>query len=116
MPPIRPLAETGVRELGTERPGRHVRGRRANHTQRVNGFAQVVFKDTGGGISDEVMQKLFEPLFTTKTKGTGLGLSVCQQVVNKHGGEISVVNREGEGATFTVQLPINREKPLGAKA
>lgn len=82
-------------------------------TQRVNGYVQVVFADTGGGISDEVMKSIFEPLFTTKIKGTGLGLSVCHQVMSKHGGEISVASREGEGATFTVQLLINPEETAG---
>ena len=75
--------------------------------QRVDGYAEVAFIDTGEGISKEDMRNIFEPLFTTKAKGTGLGLSVCQQIVSKHNGTIDVVSEEGAGATFTVRLPIN---------
>ena len=76
-------------------------------TRRENGFAEVTFKDTGKGINDEVMKNIFEPLFTTKTKGTGLGLAVCQQVVAKHDGTIQAMSENGEGATFTIKLPLN---------
>lgn len=76
-------------------------------TRRKDGFAEVMFKDTGMGINDEVMKNIFEPLFTTKTKGTGLGLAVCQQVVAKHGGTIQAMSENGDGATFTIKLPLN---------
>ena len=77
---------------------------------RRNGHLEVAFSDTGQGINDENMPKIFEPLFTTKTKGTGLGLSVCQQIVSKHGGSIDVVSRQGEGSTFTVRFPLDGEE------
>ena len=77
--------------------------------RRTDGFAEVAFSDTGIGISEEDMKKIFEPLFTTKTKGTGLGLAVCQQIVSKHGGTIDVASKQGEGTTFTVKLPLNGE-------
>ena len=79
----------------------------AVRARRVNGFVEIAFADTGGGITEEDMGKVFEPLFTTKTKGTGLGLSVCQQIIAKHGGTMEVESREGEGATFTVRLTLN---------
>ena len=71
-------------------------------TRKVVGFAEVVFSDTGMGISDEEMEKIFEPLFTTKSKGTGLGLAICQQIVSKHSGTISVMSEPDQGATFVV--------------
>ena len=69
-------------------------------TRRVNEHVEVAFSDTGTGIASEDMKKLFDPLFTTKTQGTGLGLA-------KHGGSIEVTSKWGEGATFTVTLPLN---------
>ena len=75
--------------------------------RRAEEMAEVAFSDSGAGITDENMKKIFEPLFTTKTKGTGLGLSICHQIVSKHGGTIEVINNQGQGATFTVRLPIN---------
>ncbi|MBI5201542.1 MAG: response regulator [Elusimicrobia bacterium] len=65
------------------------------------------FKDTGEGISEENLQRLFTPFFTTKPsgKGTGLGLSICRRIVGQHGGEIRVESRPGSGTTFTVELP-----------
>jgi len=62
--------------------------------------------DTGVGISEENMGKIFKPLFTTKAKGTGLGLSVCERIVESHGGEILVKSEVGVGSTFTVRLPL----------
>ena len=76
-------------------------------TRRKDGFAEVMFKDTGMGIDDEAMKNIFDPLFTTKTKGTGLGLAVCQQVVAKHGGTIQAMSENGDGAIFTIKLPLN---------
>ena len=79
-------------------------------TRTIDGFAEVTFSDTGTGIDDETMKKVFEPLFTTKAKGTGLGLSVCQQIVSKHGGDMDVSSEYGKGSTFTVRLPLNQDK------
>ncbi|HEU0021229.1 MAG TPA: ATP-binding protein [Dehalococcoidia bacterium] len=75
-------------------------------TRRKEGFAEVIFRDTGEGISDEVLKNIFEPLYTTKIKGTGLGLAVCLQVVSKHKGTIRVSSQIGKGSTFTVRLPL----------
>ena len=75
----------------------------------LDGYAEVAFQDTGVGIGEEDMKKIFDPLFTTKTKGTGLGLSVCQQMVAKHEGTIGVRSTLGEGSTFTVRLPLHSD-------
>ncbi len=70
----------------------------------------IDIRDTGKGIKEENLNKIFDPFFTTKPvgKGTGLGLSVSHEIIKKHDGEIRVQSKEGEGATFTVSLPIPR--------
>jgi signal transduction histidine kinase len=71
----------------------------------------VEIADTGGGIAPEVLPHIFEPFFTTKEagKGTGLGLSVAYGIVLEHRGSIRVASRPGEGAVFTVELPVAAE-------
>lgn len=75
-------------------------GRRGNE-------AMIVVSDTGFGVKEEDMPKLFKPFHTTKPKGMGLGLAYCKRAVEAHGGKIKVESKEGEGSTFTVALPIN---------
>lgn len=65
-------------------------------------------EDTGVGIHEENMSKLFEPLFTTKSKGQGFGLPVCKRIIDAHGGEIIVKSEMGKGCIFTVKIPRNR--------
>jgi signal transduction histidine kinase len=68
--------------------------------------------DTGVGMSETVRQRCFEPFFTTKAEhGTGLGLSIAYGIVTRHGGEIEVWSRPGEGSRFTVRLPLGAEVP-----
>jgi signal transduction histidine kinase len=69
---------------------------------------EIIFSDTGKGISEEHIRKIFDPFFTTKdaSKGTGLGLAVSYGIIKKHGGDIEVASIEGKGTTFTVRLPI----------
>jgi two-component system NtrC family sensor kinase len=75
---------------------------------RADGFVRVAVQDSGVGISAENLDKIFEPFFTTKEagEGTGLGLSVSYGIVANHGGRLEVSSRPGEGATFSVLLPI----------
>ncbi len=69
--------------------------------------ALITVADTGMGMSDEVRKKVFDPFFTTKgEEGTGLGLSVSHSIVERHGGDLKVDSRPGEGTTFTITLPI----------
>jgi len=72
--------------------------------------ATIVVSDTGVGISEEDMSKLFQPLFTTKAKGTGFGLSVCKRIVEAHRGEISVESEEGVGTSFTIKIPMHPDE------
>jgi signal transduction histidine kinase len=66
----------------------------------------VSFSDTGVGIPQETLERLFEPLFTTKAKGIGLGLAIVKTLVEGHGGTIEAQSEVGKGSTFTVKLPI----------
>ena len=77
----------------------------------VDGVVEVTFSDTGTGIGEEDLKRVFEPLFTTKAQGTGLGLAICQQIVSRHGGTIGVASKLGEGSTFTVRLPLESDEP-----
>ncbi len=67
----------------------------------------ISFTDTGPGIPDKILEKLFEPLFTTKAKGIGLGLAITKTLVERHCGRIDVESSEGKGSTFNVILPIH---------
>jgi len=70
-------------------------------------YMKLAVRDTGAGISPDIMGKLFDPFFTTKKlgEGTGLGLSVVDGIVKQHGGYITVESKPGKGSTFTVYLP-----------
>ncbi len=71
-------------------------------------FLQVAISDTGTGISEEELQKLFNPFFTTKQRGgSGLGLITCHQIVDEHRGTIDVQTEVGKGSTFIVTLPLD---------
>jgi PAS domain S-box-containing protein len=69
----------------------------------------IDISDTGGGISPDNLEKLFEPLFTTKPKGIGLGLAISKNLIEANGGYIEVVSTEGRGSTFTLILPIQED-------
>jgi PAS domain S-box-containing protein len=67
---------------------------------------QISVKDTGVGISEENLPKIFEPYFTTKPTGTGLGLTLVFKIIREHQGDLNVKSREGEGTDFIITLPI----------
>ncbi len=70
-------------------------------------WLQISFSDTGKGISEEELQRLFEPFYSTKTDGSGLGLWVSQNIIDSHRGRITSESKLGEGTTFTIWLPLN---------
>lgn len=72
------------------------------------GVPVITVSDTGSGIVPEALDKVFVPFFTTKQGGSGIGLSVCRQIMNRHGGNITVVSAEEAGTTFTLQFPQTR--------
>jgi len=74
---------------------------------------EIVVEDTGAGISQENLDKIFDPFFSTKAqKGFGLGLSVSYGIINNHGGHVDVKSREGEGTRFTIYLPTEETASL----
>jgi two-component system sensor kinase FixL len=77
------------------------------------GFIAVTISDTGSGIADETLQRLFQPFVTTKKEGMGVGLSICKTIVESHGGAIWAQNNPTGGATFTFTLPNASEAPAG---
>ncbi len=74
--------------------------------------AVVKVQDSGHGISEDLLPKLFDPFFSTKDGGTGLGLALTHQIVQEHGGEILVESAVGRGSTFRVSLPLAEERGL----
>jgi signal transduction histidine kinase len=66
---------------------------------------EVSFADTGIGVPEEILPKLFLPLFTTKAQGMGFGLSICKRIIEAHGGTITVETEKGKGTIFTIVLP-----------
>ncbi|AJZ76744.1 hypothetical protein SU86_008670 [Candidatus Nitrosotenuis cloacae] len=71
-------------------------------TKKKQNHVEIRIEDSGLGISDQIFDKIFEPLFTTKQEGTGLGLASCKNIIEQHSGTISVSNKP---TTFTISLP-----------
>lgn len=79
-------------------------------TTKVTGKSCTIsIQDHGQGIDPEALAKIFEPYYTTKKKGTGLGLAIVRRIIRQHGGDIHAISAVGEGSTFTISLPCNRE-------
>jgi two-component system sensor histidine kinase HydH len=76
---------------------------------------QISFSDDGVGISEEILPKLFSPLFTTKAQGMGFGLAICKRIIEAHGGTISVNTAKDKGTTFVITLPIEQSKQTGGE-
>jgi signal transduction histidine kinase len=78
-------------------------------TKKVNNKLQVKISDNGSGISEDMMDKIFQPFFTTKStgEGTGLGLSLSYDIIKAHEGDIHVESKAGEGSSFIFSLPID---------
>jgi len=96
------VARSKYQEIGLEKHGRYVR---------------VSVVDTGVGMSKEVMERIFNPFFTTKEmgEGTGLGLATAYGIIKSHGGSFRVLSKEGEGSSFTFYLPAKESKYLQKK-
>jgi len=79
-------------------------------TKKLNNEVEIKVSDNGNGIPKNILDKIYQPFFTTKPagQGTGLGLSLSYDIIKSHGGEIHVEAKEGEGSDFIVKLPISR--------
>ncbi|MCD4651751.1 MAG: PAS domain S-box protein [Candidatus Cloacimonetes bacterium] len=73
---------------------------------RLFSMIDIEITDTGSGIPEENLEKLFNPFFTTKETGNGLGLAICKKIIQLHRGDISVKSELGKGTTFTITLPL----------
>lgn len=73
-------------------------------------FVSITFADSGGGIPEGEMSKIFEPYFTTKASGSGLGLLIVRRIVREHGGEIELLNDAGKGLSITMKLPLRDQR------
>jgi signal transduction histidine kinase len=75
-----------------------------------DGAMQVSVSDRGVGISEQAIDRLFTPFFTTKCSGMGMGLSICRSIIEAHGGRLSAIPNQERGATFQITLPLHREE------
>src|SRR5882724_703022 len=122
LPPVRADAEqlrqvlinlvrNAVQAMGGQgtvrvRTAMHAQPPTAISSSPAGEWAEVSVSDAGPGIAPQVLKNLFVPFFTTKDRGTGLGLAISQRMVEEMGGRIEVVSHLGDGATFTVLLPV----------
>jgi len=74
----------------------------------VNGELKISVQDSGPGVPKELQNKIMEPFFTTRSQGTGLGLAVVQMVCRAHDGRLELISEEGDGACFTMCIPLER--------
>ncbi|MFZ1800760.1 MAG: HAMP domain-containing sensor histidine kinase, partial [Chitinophagaceae bacterium] len=80
-------------------------------TKKINNTIEIKVADNGNGIPQNIVDKIFQPFFTTKPtgQGTGLGLSLSYDIIKAHGGEIKVETKEMQWTTFIIQLPVNNK-------
>jgi signal transduction histidine kinase len=76
--------------------------------EKQNRAIWVLIEDEGGGVPPQVMEKVWDPFFTTKEKGTGLGLGIVRNIIESHNGMIRVDNHKGKGARVTVKFPLEQ--------
>jgi signal transduction histidine kinase len=76
----------------------------------VGRVVRIRIQDTGPGIPPSMQDKIFQPFFSSKEEGTGLGLSIAVRIIEEHGGSINVKSQPGEGASFTITLPLRKIK------
>jgi signal transduction histidine kinase len=75
-------------------------------TRRLADRCEIVIKDSGGGIPEEIRERIFEPMFSTKTFGVGLGVPIIHNIMTDHGGGVDFQSELGKGTTVTLWLPL----------
>jgi PAS domain S-box-containing protein len=83
-------------------------------TEDNNGDCHIYIQDSGTGIPDRFMDRIFDPFFTTKAGAMGLGLSMTCSIVKRHGGDIEVESRDGEGTIFHIRFPLTGQRAISA--
>ncbi|MDT4898551.1 MAG: two-component system, sporulation sensor kinase [Acidobacteriota bacterium] len=101
-----PLIISTARVTAEQSKAAEGNGNRGTATPKA--FARLTITDRGDGMDERTQSRIFEPFFTTKKRGTGLGLAIVKQIVEQHGGAISVESMPGEGTSFIVDLPIKQ--------
>jgi signal transduction histidine kinase/DNA-binding response OmpR family regulator len=79
--------------------------------QRLGPAVVIEFSDTGQGIPPDILPKIFEPFYTTRSTGTGLGLAISYSIIEQHQGDLSVSSVVGQGTTFRIRLPVAQSQP-----
>src|SRR3989440_19352 len=103
---VQAMPDGGPLTVRPRRPHAPIELGLSEHTPRYSADQlEVRFADTGAGIPDDALDRIFIPFYTTKTKGTGLGLAISQRIVKGHGGTIEVQSRVGEGTEFILRFP-----------
>jgi signal transduction histidine kinase len=106
------LIDNAAQAIPEDAPERKITVTTALSDERV----ELVVADTGAGISAEVLPKVFEPLFSTKSFGTGLGLPMVKQIIEQHGGTITIASEIGKGTRVIVRLNRLAQKKRGIAA
>jgi PAS domain S-box-containing protein len=75
-------------------------------------YVKISISDSGIGIPKEIVPRIFDPFYSTKTKGHGLGLTTCYSIINRHGGAIDVESEQGKGSTFHIYLPASKKSGI----
>ena len=87
-----------------------ISSRKISSPLKENRFVKITVADTGTGIPENILQKIFDPYFSTKSQGNGLGLAMCYSIIRKHGGKIRVASTVGEGTKFFISLPASEHE------
>ena len=100
------LINLAINGIDATDPGGKIRF--ASRLVPEKGAVEITVADTGGGIPEKSLDRIFDPFFTSKETGTGLGLAISHGIIEQHDGTIDVESKEGEGTTFRIHLPIAR--------
>ena len=99
------LVRNAAEAIEQEKTERRVTINLSTQTERGQRWATVSISDTGHGVPEADLQRIFIPFFTTKSQGHGVGLALAHRVITEHGGTLTVANAAGDGALFTIRLP-----------